>query len=97
MLAIPKREYFNIPVIMQGWFTDKSFIHTIVSLLVFYKKILDKHIIIVYNIIMKIIITRRIPDELHRNFKVACAKQNISMNKCIIALMKKFVEENNGK
>jgi predicted HicB family RNase H-like nuclease len=46
---------------------------------------------------MKIIITRRIPDELHHDFKVACAKQNISMNKCIIELMKKYVEENNGK
>ena len=60
-------------------------------------KILDINITIVYNITMKSVMVRRIPDKLHHDFKIACAKQDISMNKCMIKLMEKYVEKNNGK
>ena len=46
---------------------------------------------------MKSVMVRRIPDKLHHDFKIACAKQDISMNKCMIKLMEKYVEKNNGK
>jgi len=35
----------------------------------------------------------RIPVNLHRAFKVLCAKQDVSMNKKIIQLIKKVVEK----
>lgn len=46
---------------------------------------------------MKSIMVRRIPDKIQHDFKIACAKKDISMNECIINLIKKYVEENNGK
>jgi predicted HicB family RNase H-like nuclease len=60
-------------------------------------KYLDSNITIVYNITMKSIMVRRIPDNIHHDFKIACAKKDISMNECLIELMKKYIEENNGK
>ena len=46
---------------------------------------------------MKYIKIRDIPDDLHMAFKIKCVKNSISMNSCLIELMKKYVEENNGK
>lgn len=61
------------------------------------QKILDTIEVIEYNNGMKYIKIRDIPNDLHMAFKLKCVRNNISMNKCLLDLMKKYVEENNGK
>ena len=55
---------------------------------------LDTNEVMEYNDRMKYIKIRDIPDDLHMAFKLKCVRNNISMNKCLINLMKKYVEEN---
>jgi len=43
--------------------------------------------------IMRQLIIRDIPDDLHKAFKLLCVKQGVSMNKKIIQLIKKVVEK----
>ena len=40
---------------------------------------------------------RKLPDELHYKLKIICAKKRISMNQLLKDLIKKYIEENNGK
>ncbi len=42
-------------------------------------------------------ITRDIPDDLHKRFKLVCVEQGISMNKQIIELIRKHVERQEKK
>jgi len=42
---------------------------------------------------MKQLILKNIEDSLHHNFKVLCAKENISMKDKIVQLIKKVVEK----
>ena len=46
---------------------------------------------------MKFVMVRDVPDALHKKFKIACVKKNISMNKCMIELIKQYVAKNSGK
>ena len=50
-----------------------------------------------YIINMGTIVIRKVPDKLHHDLKILCAKKNISMNQLLKNLIKKYVEENNGK
>ena len=49
----------------------------------------------IYN--MKDMRIREIPDDLHLRFKLLCVKKNISMNKYLIQMIKKEVEEEEKK
>ena len=42
---------------------------------------------------MKSIITRNIPDELHKAFKIKCATQGISLNQAVLDLMTTWTNE----
>ena len=44
-----------------------------------------------YNIIM-VMQVRSVPDELHRQLKILCAEEGVSMNKKVIELIRKEVE-----
>ena len=50
-----------------------------------------------YIVLMGTIVIRKVPDKLHHDLKILCAKMNISMNQLLKDLIKKYVEENNGK
>lgn len=39
---------------------------------------------------MKQVLIQGVPDNLHGNFKAACAKKNVSMKETLIAFMKRF-------
>ena len=40
---------------------------------------------------------RDLPDDLHYKLKIICAKKRISMNQLLKDLIKKYIEENDGK
>lgn len=39
---------------------------------------------------MKQILIQGVPDNLHGNFKAACARKNVSMKQTLISFMKRF-------
>ena len=50
-----------------------------------------------HNMTMGDLRIRNLSDDLHYKLKVICAKKRISMNQLIKDLIKKYIEENNGK
>lgn len=42
-------------------------------------------------------ITRNIPDDLHKRFKILCVEHEVSMNTKVIDLIRKFVEQQEKK
>ena len=51
----------------------------------------------IYINIMKNTIIRNIPDDIHRDFKVMCAKKGVSINQELIRLMKEAVDKEGKK
>lgn len=50
-----------------------------------------------YNISMKTIMIRNVPEELHKEFKILCVKRGLSINEQLLNLMRKEVEKEQKK
>jgi len=59
--------------------------------------IVDSIDIMLYNTIMKSIMIRNVPEDLHREFKILCVKKEVSINEQLLNLMRKEVEKEQKK
>lgn len=57
----------------------------------------DSNQILLYNISMKTIMIRNVPEELHKEFKILCVKRGLSINEQLLNLMRKEVEKEQKK
>ncbi len=57
----------------------------------------DSNQILLYNISMKTIMIRNVPEDLHKEFKILCVKRGLSINEQLLNLMRKEVEKEQKK
>ena len=57
----------------------------------------DSNQILLYNISMKTIMIRNVPEDLHKEFKILCVKKGVSINEQLLLLMRKEVEKEQKK
>ncbi len=57
------------------------------------KKRLDNILYIVYIHSMKTTMIRKVPDDVHKDFRIMCFEKGVSMNTELLRLMKEAVEK----
>jgi plasmid stability protein len=46
-----------------------------------------------YNLSMKRIMIRDVPDDIHKDFRIMCLKKDVSMNQELLRMIKEAVEK----